>query len=42
MREMLEKMKAVEIVEPVVTIKSRMKEADKPQIEALAEAIVRK
>ena len=38
MRAMLEGMKAVEIVEPVVTLRGRMKEADIPQLEALAEA----
>jgi len=41
MRGMLEGMKDIEIVEPVVTIKSAMKEADKAQLEALADAIVK-
>ena len=41
MRSMLESMKEIEIVEPTVTIRSRMKEADLPAIEALAEAIIK-
>ena len=40
MRAMLEGMKAVEIVEPVVTIRSRMKEEDIPAMEQLAEALL--
>lgn len=40
MREMLEKMKDVTIVEPVVTIRSRMKTTDLPALELLAEALV--
>ena len=40
MRSMLETMKDVEIVEPVVTIRSRMKQADIPALEALAEALL--
>lgn len=36
MRAMLEGMKAVEIVEPIVTIRSRMKESDIPAMELLA------
>ena len=36
MRAMLETMKAVEIVEPVVTIRSRMKDSDIPVMEQLA------
>lgn len=40
MRAMLEGMKAVEIVEPVVTLRGRMKDADLLQLEALAEAIL--
>ena len=39
MHAMLENMKDIEIVEPVVTIRSRMKEADLPALEALAEAV---
>lgn len=39
MRESLEGLKNVEIVEPVVTITSRMKTADIPNLEALADAI---
>lgn len=42
MRTQLEAMKQIEIVEPVVTIKSKMKQADVPALEALANAIVRK
>ena len=41
MRSMLESMKEIEIVEPTVTIRSRMKEADLPALEALAEAIIK-
>lgn len=40
MREMIEKMKNVTIVEPVVTISSRMKASDVPALEALADALV--
>ena len=40
MRSMLEMMKDVEIVEPVVTIRSRMKKADIPALEALADALL--
>lgn len=40
MRAMLEGMKAVEIVEPVVTIRSRMKDEDIPAMEQLAEALL--
>lgn len=40
MRAMLEGMKAVEIVEPVVTIRSRMKAEDIPAMEQLAEALL--
>ena len=41
MRSMLETMKDVEIVEPVVTIRSRMKQADIPALEALADALLK-
>ena len=41
MRGMLEQMKQVEIVEPVVTILSRMKQSDIPQLEALADALLK-
>ncbi|MBR2169724.1 MAG: FprA family A-type flavoprotein [Alistipes sp.] len=41
MRSMLEQMKQVEIVEPMVTINARMKRGDIPQLEALADAMVR-
>ena len=40
MRTLLEGMKQVEIIEPVVTLRGKMKEADLPQLEALAEAIL--
>ena len=40
MRAMLETMKAVEIVEPVVTIRSRMKDSDIPAMEQLAESLL--
>ncbi|MBQ7539632.1 MAG: FprA family A-type flavoprotein [Bacteroidaceae bacterium] len=41
MRTMIETMKNCEIVEPVVTIRSRMKPADEAQLEQLAEAILK-
>lgn len=40
MRQMLAEMKAVDIVEPVVTIRSAMHEADVPKLEALADALL--
>ena len=40
MRPMLEGMKQVEIVEPVVTLRGKMKDADVAQLEALADAIL--
>ena len=40
MRAMLEGMKNVEIVEPVVTIRSRMKESDLPAMEQLATVLL--
>lgn len=40
MRSMLESLKEVEVVEPVVSLKSRMKSADIPALEALADAIL--
>ncbi|MBR4810107.1 MAG: MBL fold metallo-hydrolase [Bacteroidales bacterium] len=40
MKEMLAQMKEVEILEPVVTIRSRMKRADLPALDALADAIL--
>ena len=40
MRAMIEQMKGCEIVEPMVTIRSRMKEADLPQLELLAKAML--
>ena len=41
MKEMLGAMKEVEIVEPAVTIRSRMKAADVPALEALADALLK-
>ena len=41
MRGMLEQMKQVEIVEPVVTILSRMKQSDIAHLEALADALLK-
>ncbi len=40
MRGLLEPMKDVEILEPVVTIRSSMKEGDLPCLEALADALI--
>ena len=40
MRSMLEAMKDIEIVEPIVTIRSRMKENDLPALKALAEGVL--
>ena len=40
MRAMIEQLKDCEIVEPIVTIRSRMKEADLPQLELLAQAML--
>lgn len=40
MRAMIEQLKDCEIVEPMVTIRSRMKEADLPQMELLAQAML--
>jgi hypothetical protein len=37
---MLEQMKQMEIVEPMVTIYSRMNDGDLPNLEALADAMV--
>lgn len=42
MREALSAMKEVEIVEPMVTIRSRMKRSDLPALEALADALLAK
>jgi flavorubredoxin len=41
MREMIEAMKDCQIVEPMVTIRSRMKPADEGQLEKLAEEMVK-
>jgi hypothetical protein len=40
MKEMLEKMKEIEIVDPLVTIRSTLKPSDYPMMEALADAIL--
>ena len=40
MKEMLSTMNGIEIVEPMVTIKSRMKAADIPALESLASALI--
>ena len=40
MRAMIETMKNCEIVEPMVTIKSRMKESDLPAMQALVDAMM--
>lgn len=40
MRAMIEQLKDCEIVEPMVIIRSRMKEADLPQLELLAQAML--
>ena len=40
MKEMLSAMNGIEIVEPMVTIKSRMKQADIPELESLASALL--
>ena len=40
MKEMLSSMNGIELVEPMVTIKSRMKQADIPTLEALADSIL--
>ncbi len=40
MKSMIEPMKEIRLVEPVITIKSTMKAADIPQFEALADAIL--
>lgn len=41
MKEMLGAMKNVEVVEPMVTIRSRMKQTDIPALEALADALLK-
>ena len=41
MKEMIGQMKDCEVVEPIVTIRSRMKESDIPQFEILADAILK-
>lgn len=39
MKSILSEMKDIEIIEPVVTIKSAVKEADIPNLQALADAL---
>lgn len=41
MRSMLETMKDIELVEPMVTILSTLKPSDEPALEALAEAMLK-
>ena len=41
MKELFATMKEVEVLDPVVTIRSRMKPADLPAMEAFAEAILK-
>ena len=41
MKEILEKMKDIEIVEPIITIKSRLKEDDISKLESLADEILK-
>ena len=41
MKEMLSSMSNIEIVDPMVTIRSRMKQADIPALDSLADALVR-
>jgi hypothetical protein len=40
MRTMIEALKDCEIVEPIVTIRSRMKAADEPLLEQLADSLL--
>ena len=40
MKEMLSAMNGIEVVEPMVTIKSRMKQSDIPALESLASALI--
>ena len=40
MKAMIEPMKEIEILEPTVTIRSRMKQSDIPALERLADAVV--
>ena len=42
MRALLDEMKDIEVLEPVVTIRSRMKEADVAAMEALADRLAEK
>ena len=41
MKEMLSQLKQVELVEPVVSIRSRLKDSDMPALEQLCAALVR-
>lgn len=41
MKEMLSSMSNIEIVDPMVTIRSRMKQADIPALDSLADALIR-
>ena len=40
MTSLIEKMKEIELVQPMVTIRSRMKQSDIPVLESLADAIL--
>jgi hypothetical protein len=40
MKSVVETMKNITIIDPVVTIKTAMKEADEKNLEALADAVV--
>ena len=40
MREMLSAMNGIDIIEPMVTIRSRMKQSDIPALESLASALI--
>ena len=41
MRAMLDEMKSIDVVDPVVTIKSRMKESDKAAIKEMVSELLR-
>ena len=40
MRPMLEGMKQVQVVEPIVTLRGKLKDTDLPQLQALADALL--
>ena len=41
MKEMLSQLKQIELLEPVVSIRSRLKDSDMPALEQLCAALVR-